>query len=171
MTPSDKDATMRAFRDHEIDILVSTAVVEVGVDVPNATVILIEGADRFGLSQLHQFRGRVRRSSEQGYCFLLSENPSPESEERLVAMETTDNGFDLAEKDMELRGPGEYFGTRQSGMPDLRVAKLTDVELIEQTRAEATRVLGEDPDLARPEHAGLRAHVARVWGRLTSDVS
>jgi ATP-dependent DNA helicase RecG len=171
MTASEKDSTMRAFRDHEIDILVSTAVVEVGVDVPNATVILIEGADRFGLSQLHQFRGRVRRSSEQGYCFLLSENPGPESEERLVAMETMDNGFELAEKDMELRGPGEYFGTRQSGMPDLRVAKLTDVELIEQTRAEATRLLDGDPDLASPEHAALGEQVKKVWGRLTSDVS
>ena len=171
MTPSEKDSTMRAFRDHEIDILVSTAVVEVGVDVPNATVILIEGADRFGLSQLHQFRGRVRRSGEQAYCFLLSENPSPESEERLVAMETMNDGFELAEKDMQLRGPGEYFGTRQSGMPDLRVAKLSDVDIIEATRAEATRLLDEDPEMERQEHAALREQVRKVWGRLTSDVS
>jgi ATP-dependent DNA helicase RecG len=171
MTPSEKDKVMREFRDHEIDILVSTSVVEVGVDVPNATVILIEGADRFGLSQLHQFRGRVRRSEMQATCFLLSENPSPESEERLVAMETTDNGFELAEKDMELRGPGEYFGTRQSGMPDLRVAKLTDVALIEQTRAEATRLLEADPELASAENSELREQVVKVWERLTGDVS
>jgi len=171
MPASEKEATMRAFRDHELDILVSTSVVEVGVDVPNATVILIEGADRFGLSQLHQFRGRVRRSEEQAHCFLLSETESPEAIERLRIMETTDSGFELAEHDLRLRGPGEYFGTRQSGLPDLRIAKLTDVELIEDTRKEATRILDEDPELEDPAHATLREQVARVWDRLTSDVS
>jgi len=171
MASGEKDDVMRRFRDHEIDILVSTAVVEVGVDVPNATVILIEGADRFGLSQLHQFRGRVRRSEEQGYCFLLSENPSPESEERLAIMETTDDGFDLAEKDLRIRGPGEYFGTRQSGMPDLRVAQLTDVELIQATREEATRLLREDPGLDAPENAAIGERVRELWSRVTSEVS
>lgn len=171
MPSSDKDAVMRAFRDHEIDILVSTAVVEVGVDVPNATVIMIEGAERFGLSQLHQFRGRVRRSSEQGYCFLLSDSPSPESEERLAILETTDDGFRLAEEDLRLRGPGEYFGTRQSGMPDLRVARLTDVEMIMRARQEATRLLAADPDLSRAEHRAVRDRVQRLWDRVNADVS
>lgn len=171
MASSEKDAVMRSFRDHEIDILVSTAVVEVGVDVPNATVILIEGAERFGLSQLHQFRGRVRRSSEQGYCFLLSDSPSPESEERLAIMETIDDGFQLAEEDLRLRGPGEYFGTRQSGMPDLKVAKLTDVEMIMRARNEATRILDEDLELAKPEHAAIRERVGALWDRLNADVS
>ena len=171
MTGSEKDTVMRAFRDHGLDILVSTAVVEVGVDVPNATVILIEGAERFGLAQLHQFRGRVRRSAEQGYCFLLSDNPSPESEERLAIMETVDDGFRLAEEDLRLRGPGEYFGKRQSGMPDLRVAKLTDVDLIMRARTEASRILDSDPDLSRPEHGALRERVAAMWDQLNSDVS
>ena len=171
MASPEKDAVMRAFRDHESDILVSTAVVEVGVDVPNATVILIEGAERFGLSQLHQFRGRVRRSAEQGYCFLLSDSPSPESEERLAIMETMDDGFRLAEEDLRLRGPGEYFGTRQSGMPDLRVAKLTDVEMITRARQEATRILEDDGELSRPEHRMIRDRVSRLWDRLNADVS
>jgi len=171
MASSDKDAVMRAFRDHEIDILVSTAVVEVGVDVPNATVILIEGAERFGLSQLHQFRGRVRRSAEQGYCFLLSDSPSPESEERLSIMETVDDGFQLAEEDLRLRGPGEYFGTRQSGMPDLRIAKLTDVEMIMRARDEATRLLDQDPELTGDGHRAIRDRVSALWDRLNADVS
>ena len=171
MTPGDKDAVMRAFRDGDLDVLVSTAVVEVGVDVPNATVMLVEGADRFGLAQLHQFRGRVRRSSEQAYCLLLSENPSEESQERLRIMETTHDGFKLAEEDLRLRGPGEYFGTRQSGLPDLKVARLTDVALIEQARAEATRLLEDDPELARPEHRALAERVRELWGRITAEAS
>jgi ATP-dependent DNA helicase RecG len=171
MTPGEKDAVMRAFRDGGLDVLVSTAVVEVGIDVPNATVMLVEGADRFGLAQLHQFRGRVRRSSEQAYCLLLSENPSEEAQERLHIMETTHDGFELAEEDLRLRGPGEYFGTRQSGLPDLKVARLTDVALIEQARAEATRMLEDDPDLRRPEHRALAARVRELWGRITAEAS
>ncbi len=171
MTPGDKDAVMRAFRDGGLDVLVSTAVVEVGIDVPNATVMLVEGADRFGLAQLHQFRGRVRRSSEQAYCLLLSENPSEEAQERLRIMETTHDGFKLAEEDLRLRGPGEYFGTRQSGLPDLKVARLTDVALIEQARAEATRILEDDPELGRPEHGALAARVRELWGRITAEAS
>jgi ATP-dependent DNA helicase RecG len=171
MSPSEKEATMRSFRDHDLDILVSTSVVEVGVDVPNSTVILIEGAERFGLSQLHQFRGRVRRSEEQGYCFLVSTAQSDEAMERLMIMETTDSGFELAEHDLRLRGPGDYFGKRQSGLPDLKIAKLTDVELIEETRREATRILDEDPELEDPAHVVLRENVRRLWDRLTSDVS
>ena len=171
MTPKEKNATMRQFRDGELDILVSTAVVEVGIDVPNATVMLIEGADRFGLSQLHQFRGRVRRSSEQAYCLLLADDPTEEGKERLRILETVSDGFELAEEDLRIRGPGEYFGTRQSGMPDLRLAKLTDVSLIENTRREAGLLLDDDPMLEQPQHSELRSQVERLWGRITSEVS
>ncbi len=171
MTPGEKDSAMRAFLDGELDVLVSTAVVEVGIDVANATVILIEGADRFGLSQLHQFRGRVRRSAEQAYCFLLSESASGEAQERLRILESVNDGFRLAEEDLRLRGPGEYFGTRQSGMPDLRIAKLTDVQLIELARSEAGRLLDGDPDLERQEHAELRSQVDKLWGKISAEVS
>jgi ATP-dependent DNA helicase RecG len=171
MTPSDKESVMRAFRDDELDVLVSTAVVEVGVDVANATVILIEGADRFGLAQLHQFRGRVRRSSEQAYCFLLSDSDLPEAMERLQILETTSDGFKLAEHDLRLRGPGEYFGTKQSGLPDLKAARLTDVDLIEKSRTEATRILEDDPDLDGPEYARLRTEVDRRWSGVSGEVS
>ncbi len=171
MSAPEKDAVMRAFRDHELDILVSTAVVEVGIDVPNATVMLIEGADRFGLAQLHQFRGRVRRSSEQAYCFLVSENLSAEADRRLSIMESVSDGFQLAEYDLEIRGPGEYFGTRQSGVPALHAARLSDVELVSLARQEAMRLLQQDPALSRPEHTLLRAEVEKVWGRLTAEAS
>jgi ATP-dependent DNA helicase RecG len=171
MTPSEKEAVMRDFRDGNLDVLVSTAVVEVGVDVPNATVILIEGADRFGLAQLHQFRGRVRRSSEQAYCFLLSDSDSAEALERLLIMETVNDGFKLAEEDLRLRGPGEYFGTRQSGLPELRVARLTDVDLIEEARNEASRLLDADPGLEGTEYAALREEVDRRWAGVSGEVS
>ena len=138
MRPAEKDAIMRAFRDHEFDVLVSTAVVEVGVDVPNATVMLIEGAERFGLAQLHQFRGRVGRGGQPSVCILLSELPDPGANERLRAVADTTNGLVLAEHDLRLRGPGDYFGVRQSGMPELKVAKLDDAPLVEGARAAAT---------------------------------
>jgi ATP-dependent DNA helicase RecG len=166
-----REAEMRAFRDGDLDILVSTAVVEVGIDVPNATAMLVEGADRFGLSQLHQFRGRVGRGEHQSYCILLAENPSQEAQERLSLMESIYDGFRLAEEDLRLRGPGEYFGTRQTGMPDLKVARLSDIDLIERARAEAARLLEADPSLARPEHRLLERQVAHLWERVTAEVS
>jgi ATP-dependent DNA helicase RecG len=166
-----REAEMRSFRDGDLDILVSTAVVEVGIDVANATVMLVEGADRFGLSQLHQFRGRVGRGEHQSYCILLAENPSEEAQERLSLMETIYDGFRLAEEDLRLRGPGEYFGTRQTGMPDLKVARLSDIDLIERARAEAARLLEGDPSLARPEHRLLERQVAHLWERVTAEVS
>ena len=171
MTPGEKDAVMREFRDGGLHMLVSTAVVEVGIDVRNATVMLVEGADRFGLAQLHQFRGRVRRSSQQAYCLLLSENPSEEAQERLRIMETTHDGFKLAEEDLRIRGPGEYFGTRQSGLPDLKVARLTDVVFIEQARAEAIRLLEADPELEQPQNRALAARMEELWGSITAEVS
>jgi len=168
---AEREAEMRSLRDGNLDILVSTAVVEVGIDVANATVMLVEGADRFGLSQLHQFRGRVGRGEHQSYCILLADNPSQEAQERLSLMETIYDGFRLAEEDLRLRGPGEYFGTRQTGMPDLKVARLSDVDLIERARAEAARLLEADPSLARPEHRLLECQVSRLWERVTAEVS
>jgi len=171
MSPRERDEAMRRFRDGELDILVTTTVVEVGVDVPNATVILIEGADRFGLAQLHQLRGRVRRSHHQSFCILLSENPSEEAQERLRIVETVHDGFRLAEEDLRLRGPGEYFGVRQSGFPDLKVASIADVELIELARQEAARILERDPELAAPEHRVLAQRLRALQETLTAEIS
>jgi ATP-dependent DNA helicase RecG len=169
MSAREKDRVMRQFRDGELDILVSTAVVEVGIDVANATVMLIEGADRFGLSQLHQFRGRVGRGEHKSYCILLSEDPSEVAKERLSALEQIDDGFRLAEVDLELRGPGDFFGTRQSGLPDLRMARLSDQELLTMAREEASRLIDQDPELNRPEHAPLAQQVARFLDRVSDE--
>jgi ATP-dependent DNA helicase RecG len=170
MTGKEKDAAMQRFRSGEAQVLVSTAVVEVGIDVANATVMLIEGADRFGLAQLHQFRGRVGRGADQAYCLLLSESPSQEAQQRLRLMEETTDGFRLAEADLQMRGPGEFFGTRQSGLPDFRVASLLDTRLIELARNEAARLLEEDPDLSNAEHAALAREVARLFEQVTGEV-
>jgi ATP-dependent DNA helicase RecG len=164
-----KENVMREFRDHAVDILVSTAVVEVGVDIPNATVMMVEGAERFGLAQLHQLRGRVGRSDVQSYCLLLSDSTAPDARERLQIVERTRDGFALAEADLRLRGPGEFFGTRQSGLPDLKVAQLSDVSLIELARTEAARLLEDDADLTRPEHAQLGEEVSKLWERVTAE--
>ncbi|MHB8618124.1 MAG: ATP-dependent DNA helicase RecG [Chloroflexota bacterium] len=157
----EKEEVMERFSGNEIQILVSTSVVEVGVDVPNASAIAIEGADHFGLAQLHQFRGRVGRGQHQSYCILLSDSAAAAANPRLKAIEETQSGFRLAEIDLELRGYGELFGTRQSGEPSLKVARLTDVELIQETRQAAAELLGDDPDLER--HESLRAEIAGFW--------
>jgi ATP-dependent DNA helicase RecG len=159
MRPADKDSVMRAFRDREFDVLVSTAVVEVGVDIPNATVMVIEGAERFGLAQLHQFRGRIGRGGQASVCILLSDLPDIEASERLRAVANTTNGLKLAEYDLKLRGPGDYFGVRQSGLPELKVARLDDAPLVEAARSAATAVLTNDPELIKPEHVALAAHL------------
>jgi ATP-dependent DNA helicase RecG len=169
MKGKEKDAIMTQFRQGEMDILVSTSVVEVGIDVPNATVMLVEGADRFGLAQLHQFRGRVGRGEHRSYCLLLSDAASPDDPqtkatwERLRAIEETQDGFVLAEKDLELRGPGDFFGVRQSGLPELRLASLSNVRVLEQARTEAQTIFQEDPTLSRPEHRPLAEHVSQFW--------
>lgn len=163
MHASEKDVVLSDFRQHGLDILVCTPVVEVGIDIPNATVMMVEGADRFGLAQLHQFRGRVGRGSDKSYCMLLAESPSAESEERLQVITQTQDGFVLAEEDLRLRGPGEFLGTRQSGLPDLRVAKLSDVSILRQARSIALELLSRDPLLRLPEHKLLAEKVARFW--------
>jgi len=164
LKPAEKDAVMQRFRRGEQQILVATSVVEVGIDVPNATVMLVEGADRFGLAQLHQFRGRVGRGAAQSYCLLLADSPSAEAEERLNVLARTHDGFALAEEDLRLRGPGEFFGTRQSGLPDLKVARLGDAAIVEQVRSAAKRLFERDPHLAQPEHRLLVERLTRAWG-------
>ncbi|MFH1003237.1 MAG: ATP-dependent DNA helicase RecG, partial [Chloroflexota bacterium] len=144
LSAAEKEKVMRDFRSGELDILVSTPVVEVGIDVPNATVMMVETAERFGLSQLHQFRGRVGRGTEASHCMLLAENPSEIGRQRLDIIERVQDGFQLAEEDLKLRGPGEFFGTRQSGLPDLRMAKLSDVALLEIARHEAIMLFEKD---------------------------
>ena len=172
MRPAEKDETMLKFRDKQFDILVSTTVVEVGVDVPNATVMLIEGADRFGLAQLHQLRGRVGRGSDQSYCLLIPTHEDKAENERLQAMAESNDGFFLAEKDLEIRGPGEFLGTRQSGYASsLRMASITDVKLIEQARVQAQTVFDKDPDLSGSDHALLAETLGRFWGQNKGDVS
>ncbi|MBM4448727.1 MAG: ATP-dependent DNA helicase RecG, partial [Chloroflexi bacterium] len=163
LSGEEKDEVMQRFRARELDILVSTPVVEVGIDIPNATVMLIESADRFGLSQLHQFRGRVGRGAEQSYCMLLAENPSEIGRQRLDIIENVQDGFVLAEEDLKLRGPGEFFGTRQSGLPDLRMARLSDVKILELARSEAMALFQVDPGLRKPAHRLLAGEMSRVW--------
>ena len=163
LRPAEKDTTMQAFHDRQLDILVATSVVEVGIDVPNATVMLIEGADRFGLAQLHQFRGRVGRGEHQSYCLLLADKSGSTSDERLHVIESTQDGFRLAEEDLKLRGPGEFFGTRQSGLPDLKIAKLSDVHILEEARGIAQELFDHDPDLKEPQHKLLAQHVDEFW--------
>jgi ATP-dependent DNA helicase RecG len=171
MKPDEKDATMSSFCRGEIHILVSTSVVEVGVDVPNATVMLIESANRFGLSQLHQFRGRVGRSQYQSYCILIPETPDAAENERLSAMVETNNGFVLAQRDLEQRGPGEFLGTRQSGYSELRLANLTDIHLIEKARRFAQSIFETDPDLKSTDYQLLAQSVNRFWSLGQGDIS
>ncbi len=147
MKAAEKDRVMEQFRDRELDVLVSTSVVEVGIDIPNATVMLVEGADRFGLAQLHQFRGRVGRGAQRSYCLLLADSPGEDGRKRLEIVEQNTDGFFLAEQDLLMRGPGEFYGLRQSGALNLKVASLADVGLLEETRKLAAGLLEDDPRL------------------------
>ncbi len=145
VSTAEKNQVMEDFRRGELDILVSTTVIEVGVDVPNASIMIIENAERFGLAQLHQLRGRVGRGSQQSYCFLIGNPGTEEGRKRLSVMTETNDGFIIAEKDLEIRGPGEFFGTKQSGMPDLKVANiLKDHKLIKLAREEAENIIKID---------------------------
>ena len=151
---------MERFRRGLTSVLVSTTVIEVGVDVPNATVMLIENAERFGLAQLHQLRGRIGRGVHKSYCILLSSDPSEETRAKLAVLEKTSNGFAVAEADWEMRGPGDLLGTAQSGLPDLKLGDLrADVKLMQQARATAAKIFRDDPQLARPENQRFRALV------------
>lgn len=165
MTSAQKDRVIREFAEGELDVLVSTTVVEVGVDVPNASIIVIENAERFGLSQLHQLRGRVGRSARQSYCILVSNASSEETVARLNAMTSTNDGFEIAEEDLRLRGPGEIFGTRQHGLPDTRVANiLRYMGVMKEAREVASSICREDPMLQQDEHRPLKTELNRRFG-------
>jgi ATP-dependent DNA helicase RecG len=168
MSADEKGATMAAFQRGAIDVLVATTVIEVGVDVPNATVMVVEHAERFGLSQLHQLRGRIGRGAAQSYCVLMTGGKvSPEAEERLEAMVRTQNGFEIAELDLQLRGPGEFFGTKQAGMPNFRVANLLrDRDVLEMARKQARCVMeGPNDQVSQQEMTNAVTHLRSHWNR------
>jgi ATP-dependent DNA helicase RecG len=163
MSPVEREEVMKEFKDGNINILVSTTVIEVGVDVPNATLMAIIHAERFGLAQLHQLRGRVGRGSSQSYCILLTYGGSEDAKKRLAVMVETTDGFRIAEEDLNIRGPGEFFGTRQSGMPDLKVANiLRDVKILEAARKEAFSLI--ERDSALKGYPLLRKSIKDFWG-------
>jgi ATP-dependent DNA helicase RecG len=163
MPSADKEVVMRSFREGAIDVLVATTVIEVGVDVSNATVMVVEDADRFGLLQLHQLRGRTGRGEHASWCYLLADPSTAEGRARLVAMRDSTDGFELAERDLEIRGAGEVFGERQSGFSDLKLGRLPrDEPVVIAARAVAEALLDEDPGLER--HAQLREEVEDLLG-------
>ena len=164
MKPREKDAVMTAFAGGELDVLVSTTVIEVGVDVPNAALMVVENADRFGLSQLHQLRGRVGRGKHQSYCVLVTSTRNPDSRARLKVLTKTTDGFQIAEEDLKLRGPGDFFGQRQHGLPQLRIADLAgDMRALKEAQLAARELLERDPGLKRPEHAPLLKQIHRLF--------
>jgi ATP-dependent DNA helicase RecG len=165
MPTDQKQQTMNAFRDGQIDVLVATTVIEVGIDVPNATVMVIENADRFGLSQLHQIRGRVGRGSELSHCLLISDAATQDAAARIGAMIRTNDGFEIAEIDMNLRGPGDFFGTRQHGLPQFKLADITqEIEMLHQAKEDALELLARDPNLTQPEHLAMRDALSKQFG-------
>ena len=175
MDQATKDYEMGRFKKGETNVLVATTVIEVGVDVPNASVMVIENSERFGLSQLHQLRGRVGRGAEQSFCILMTgERLGNDARARIETMVRTNDGFEIAEMDLRLRGPGDLMGTQQSGIPELRIADLVeDNVLLQQARQAAKRVLEVDPHLAEPRHASIARALrdqlkdAPVWGRIS----
>lgn len=172
MSQDEKDRIMESFSRGETDVLVATVVIEVGINVPNATVIVIENSERFGLAQLHQLRGRVGRGSHRSYCFLILDGGSEIAEKRGQIMEASSDGFFIAEEDLKLRGPGEIFGTRQHGLPDLAITDLSKhMKILEQAKEEAKAMLADDPALDAPEHSALRRRITKLFGEdLTLDL-
>jgi ATP-dependent DNA helicase RecG len=169
MPLAEKQVVMDLFRSGELDVLVTTPVIEVGIDVPNATVMMIQGADRFGLAQLHQLRGRVGRGAHQSYCLLLSDSLSEDAKARINVLVKTNDGFDIAEADLRLRGPGDYFGTRQSGLPALKMARLDDRDLLSSARTEAQTIIARDPLLNG--NPNLAATVARYANAVSDEMA
>lgn len=173
MKPSEKDAIMTAFKNHELDILVSTTVIEVGVNVPNSTLMIIENAERFGLAQLHQLRGRVGRGKHQSYCVLIYGSNSEVCRKRMSIMEETNDGFKISEKDLEIRGPGEFFGTMQHGVPELKVANLfKHMKILKTVQQEARIIIGEDPTLDFKEYRGLKREIeSKFKDKIEKDIT
>ena len=161
MKAQEKQEVMDAFAAGKIDVLVSTTVIEVGINVPNATIMLIENAERFGLAQLHQLRGRVGRGSEKSYCILVSDAKTKVARERMKTMTNSEDGFVISEKDLQLRGPGEFFGIRQHGLPELKIADLyRDMPILKEAQSAAAALLQKDRLLEAEEHGLLREHIA-----------
>jgi len=171
MKSTEKEKVMKNFREGEYQILVSTSVVEVGVDIPNANIIMIEGANRFGLAQLHQLRGRVGRGSKQSYCFLIPETENSIENERLNALQNSNDGFELAEIDLKQRGPGDFLGQRQSGFKDLTLMNIMNVKLIEKARIFAEKIFSDDPDLLKTENQEMKKFLHYYWNQSTGDMN
>ena len=166
MKAAEKEKIMTRFKSGEVDVLVSTTVVEVGVDVPNATVIMIENSERFGLSQLHQLRGRVGRGAEQSYCILVTDNPTEDCRKRLKIMSEVSDGFELSRQDLKMRGPGDFFGSKQHGLPKLKIADMSeDIEVLKDAQEEAKNIYESDPNLKRPENKGLKTLINELFER------
>ena len=166
MKSAEKDAVMSRFAAGELDVLVSTTVVEVGVDVPNAAVMMIENAERYGLSQLHQLRGRVGRGSQQSYCILVTDAQNQEALSRMKVLCSTTDGFRVADEDLRLRGPGDFFGSRQHGLPELQIADFSqDLSVLQEAQEAARAILAADPDLSAPAHRGLRGAVHLLFSQ------
>ena len=164
MKAKDKNALMEDFVAGRTDILVSTTVIEVGVDVPNAALMIIENAERFGLSQLHQLRGRVGRGKHKSYCVLVSDSDNEASVSRLRVMTKTSDGFKVSEEDLKLRGPGDFFGSRQHGLPEMHIADLcADMNVLQTAQTAANELTASDPDLCKPENARLKLAVKRLF--------
>jgi ATP-dependent DNA helicase RecG len=166
MNAKAKEAVMAAFARGELDVLVSTTVIEVGVDVPNANLMIVENAERFGLSQLHQLRGRVGRGDVKSYCVLVSDTRNPDTAQRLKVLCESNDGFRISEEDLKLRGPGDFFGARQHGLPQLKVADLAgDLRLLQEAQQAAEELLDRDPTLTQPEHSRIAWQVRRLFSR------
>ena len=164
MKPAEKEKAMSDFKERQYDVLVSTIIIEVGIDVTNATIMVVEHAERFGLSQLHQLRGRVGRGSEQSHCLLFGDPKTPEARERLKIMTKTNDGFKIAEMDFRLRGPGEFFGTRQHGLPELKISDLLrDFSILKQVRKDAFEIVAEDTHLASQAHLKIKQKIIETF--------
>jgi ATP-dependent DNA helicase RecG len=172
MKASEKDSVMKSFKDKEIDILVSTTVIEVGVNVPNATLMIIENAERFGLAGLHQLRGRVGRGSHESFCILIYASKSDVCRQRMSIMEETNDGFKISEKDLEIRGPGEFFGTRQHGLPELKIANIfKHMKILKIAQQEAKNILDEDRNLISFENKNLKCEIFEKFDATTREIS
>ena len=171
MKSSEKEYVMQRFIDKKIDILVSTTVIEVGINVPNATVMIIENAERFGLSQLHQLRGRIGRGKEESFCILISDTKNIETIRRLKVISDNNDGFKIADEDLKLRGPGDFFGERQHGMPTLRISNISDnIDLLMNAKCEAEAILNEDCNREEEKNKRLKALLIRLYGKTFAEL-